>query len=108
MLEEKIEALTGEIVKLRLAVEANGTGGGAAAKTTKAADKPASKHTEDEVNTAVRAAAKKDKPAVQKALKALKCADLADALTKPATWDKLMEKAQEIIDAPVEDDDDDV
>lgn len=111
MLEEKIEALTKEIVALRQAVEANGTG--AAAKpaatkkttTTKKAAEP--EHDADEVGATMRKAAKKDKPAVQKYIKKAGCEDLAELLTKPELFDAAFDFATGILDAP-EDDDDDV
>lgn len=111
MLEEKLDTLTKEIVALRQAIEANGTGGAAAptktpAKASAKAVEP--EHDEDEVGAAMRKAAKKDKPAVQAHIKKAKCADLAELLTKPALYDKAFEFAQAIIDAPEADDDDDV
>jgi hypothetical protein len=96
MLEEKLDTLTKEIVALRQAIEANGTGGAAATTTVK------------KTGAAMRKAAKKDKPAVQAYIKKAKCADLAELLTKPALFDKAFEFAQGIIDAPEADDDDDV
>ena len=112
MLEEKLDTLTKEIVALRQAIEANGTGGAAATTktaTTKASAKAVEpEHDEDEVGAAMRKAAKKDKPAVQAHIKKAKCADLAELLTKPALYDKAFEFAQAIIDAPEADDDDDV
>lgn len=109
MLEEKIETLTKEIVALRQAIEANGTGGGSTAKaTTKAAAKEVEpEHDADEVSAIVKKAAKRDKPAMQAAIKKAKCKDLADVLTKPAVFDAIYAAAEAIVDAP-EDDDDDV
>lgn len=115
MLEEKIETLTKEVVALRQAIEANGTGGGAAkpaADKKPAAKKPAAKaaepdHDADEVGTTMRKAAKKDKPAVQKYIKKQGCEDLAELLTKPDLFDAAFEFAEGILEAP-EDDDDDV
>jgi len=111
MLEEKLDTLTKEIVALRQAIEANGTGTAAAAapKKTGAASKVVEpEHDEDETGAAMRKAAKKDKPAVQAYIKKAKCADLAELLTKPALFDKAFEFAQGIIDAPEVDEDDDV
>lgn len=113
MLEEKIEALTKEMVALRQAIEANGVGGGAAAEGKPAAKKaPAKKavepeHDADEVGTTMRKAAKKDKPAVQKYIKSKKCEDLAELLTKPELLDGAFEFATGILEAPEEEDDDD-
>lgn len=112
MLEEKIETLTKEIVALRLAYEA----GGAAPAAGKTAAKPAAKkaaavepdHDADEVGTTMRKAAKKDKPAVQKYIKAKKCADLAELLTKPELFDDAFAFAEGILEAEEADDDDDV
>lgn len=118
MLEEKIETLTKEVVALRQAIEANGTGGGTAsakpAAEKAAAKKPAAKkkvepeHDADEVGTAMRKAAKKDKPAVQKYIKKQECEDLAELLTKPELLDGAFEFAEGILNAEEEDDDDDV
>lgn len=115
MLEEKIETLTKEVVKLRQAIEANGTGGGASADkaTTKpAAKKPAAKkavepeHDADEVGSAMRKAAKIDKPAVQKYIKKQDCADLAELLTQPELFDAAYDFADGILEAGNDDDDD--
>lgn len=113
MLEEKIEALTKEVVALRQAIEANGTGGGEKpaattkkATTTKKAVEP--EHDAEEVGATMRKAAKKDKPAVQKYIKSKKCEDLAELLTKPELFDGAFDFAQGILDAPEEEDDDDV
>ena len=105
MLEEKIEALTKEIVALRQVMEA---GGGAAATTTKktTTKKAEPKHDADEVGATMRKAAKKDKPAVQSYIKKAKCEDLAELLTKPELYDAAFDFAQGILDAPEEDDDD--
>lgn len=111
MLEEKLDTLTKEVVLLRQAIEANGTGGAAAPvkkAPAKAAAKAEPEHDEDETGAAMRKAAKKDKPAVQKYIKGKKCADLAELLTKPELFDGAFEFAQGIIDAPEVDEDDDV
>ena len=110
MLEEKLETLTKEIVALRQAIEAGGTAGAAAKtattkKTTAKAVEP--EHDADEVGTTMKKAAKKDKPAVQAYIKKVKCADLAELLTKPELYDAAFEFAQGVLDAP-EDEDDDV
>ncbi len=109
MLEEKIETLTKEIVALRQAIEANGTsGGGSTAKSTsKSTPKEVEpEHDADEVSAIVKKAAKRDKPAMQAAIKKAKCKDLADVLTKPAVFDAIFAAAEAIVDAPEEDDDD--
>ncbi len=121
MLEEKIETLTGEIVKLRQAVEKFGIGGGGAAASADepaakktAAKKPAAKkavepeHDADEVGTIMRKAAKSDKPAIQKYIKKQDCADLAELLTKPELFDAAFDFATELLAADDADDDDDV
>lgn len=108
MLEEKIETLTKEIVLLRQAMEA---GGGAAAPKAGAKAKPKAvepEHDADEVGTTMRKAAKKDKPAVQKYIKAKKCADLAELLTKPELFDDAFTFAEGILEAEEEAEDDDV
>lgn len=113
MLEEKLDTLTKEIVALRQAIEANGTGGAAteaapAKKTT--AKKPAKvepEHDADEVGSAMRKAAKLNKPVVQAYIKKQKCADLAELLTKPELFDAAFEFA-EGVEAPEADEDDDV
>lgn len=110
MLEEKLDTLTKEIVALRQAIEANGTGAAAApAKApAKAAGKKAAEpeHDADEVGAAMRAAAKLNKPVVQAYIKKAKCADLAELLTKPELLDKAFDFAA-TVEAP-EDEDDDV
>lgn len=118
MLEEKLDTLTAEIVKLRQAIEANGTGGGAAASTDTAKPKtPAKKtaakkvepeHDADEVGAAVRKAAKRNKPEVKAYLAKVKCDDLADLLTKPELFDAAFEFAEAVEEPADEDDDDDV
>jgi hypothetical protein len=114
MLEEKIETLTKEVVALRLAIEAGGGAAAPAAKTPAAKKAPAKaaavepEHDADETGTMMRKAAKKDKPAVQKYIKSKKCDDLADLLTKPELFDGAYEFAEGIIEAPEEEDDDDV
>lgn len=116
MLEEKIETLTKEVVALRQAIEANGTGGGKAAATADKAPakKPAAKkkvepeHDADEVGATMRKAAKKDKPAVQKYIKKQDCEDLAELLTKPELFDAAFDFAEGILNAEEEEDDDDV
>jgi hypothetical protein len=122
MLEEKIEALTKEIVALRQAVEKNGTGTAAAAKapaaaaTAAAAKAPAKKgkakvepeHDSDETGAIFRKAAKEDKPACRKYLKGVGCADLAELLTKPELYDAAYTFAEELLEAaPDEDEDED-
>lgn len=110
MLEEKLETLTKEVVALRQAIEANGTGGGAAAKPA-AKKKPAAvepDHDADEVGSTMRKAAKKDKPAVQKYIKSKKCADLAELLTKPELFDDAFAFAEGVLEAEEAEDDDDV
>ncbi len=122
MLEEKIVALTTEVVALRKAIEANGTGKPAAATTkTAAAAKPAAKkpkvvepeHDADETGAIFRKAAKEDKPACRKYLKSVGAADLADLLTKPELFDGAYEFAEKLLerdddDDAAGDDDDDV
>lgn len=109
MLEEKIETLTKEIIALRQAYQA----GGAAEKPAgTAAKKPAAKkavepeHDADETGAAMRKAAKRDKPAIQKYIKKVNCEDLAELLTKPELFDEAFDFAQSVIDAPEEDEDD--
>lgn len=110
MLEEKIEALTKEVVALRQVMEA----GGAPAAGKAPAKKPAAKkavepeHDADEVGATMRKAAKKDKPAVQKYIKKQECEDLAELLTKPELFDAAFEFATGILEAEAEDEDDDV
>jgi hypothetical protein len=129
LLEEKIDALTKEIVALRKALE--GSAAPAAAKTTTkkpaaAADedeeeavkpkrgrKPAAKpkadepeHDEDEVGTAMRKAAKLDKPKIQKYIKKQGCEDLAELLTNPELFDAAFEFATAILESEGDDDDD--
>lgn len=114
MLEEKLDTLTKEIVALRQAIEANGTGGG----STEAAAKPAAKkkaaakvepeHDADEVGSAMRKAAKLNKPVVQAYIKKAKCADLAELLTKPELFDAAFEFAGTVEAPEAEDEDDDV
>lgn len=111
MLEEKIETLTKEVVALRQAIEANGTGKAAAGKPATAKAKPAAvepDHDADEVGTTMRKAAKKDKPAVQKYIKSKKCADLAELLTKPELFDDAFTFAEGVLEAEEAEDDDDV
>lgn len=122
MLEEKIELLTKETVALRKAVEANtaalgGTAAPASEKPAAAAKKtpakkPAAKvvepeHDADETGAIFRKAAKIDKPAARKHLKAVGCEDLADLLTKPELYDAAYEAAEAIIEAEGDADDDD-
>jgi hypothetical protein len=112
MLEEKLETLTKEIVALRQTLEANG-GGAATTEKKTTGRKPAAKkavepeHDADETGTAMRKAAKKDKPAVQKYIKKQGCEDLAELLTKPELLDAAFDFAQGILDAPEEEEDDD-
>jgi hypothetical protein len=124
MLEEKIVALTTEVVALRKAIEANGTGGAkpatakAAAAEKPAAKKPAAKkkvepeHDADETGALFRKAAKEDKPACRKYLKSVDCADLAELLTKPELFDGAYEFAETLLagddDDAADDDDDEV
>lgn len=110
MLEEKLDTLTKEIVALRQAIEANGTGGGTAAAAPAAKKGGAKKaaepeHDADEVGAAMRAAAKLNKPAIQAYIKKQKCADLAELLTKPELLDKAFEFAG-TVEAPDDEDDD--
>jgi hypothetical protein len=115
MLEEKLDTLTKEIVALRQAIEANGTGGGAATETTTTkkatAKKPAKvepEHDADEVGSAMRKAAKLNKPVVLAYLKKQKCADLAELLTKPDLFDAAFDFAGTVEAPEAEDEDDDV
>lgn len=115
MLEEKLETLTKEIVLLRQAMEAGGTATAAATPKTAAKGtakaKPAAvepDHDADETGALMRKAAKKDKPAVQKYIKSVKCADLAELLTKPELFDAAFDAATAILEADAEDEDDDV
>lgn len=128
MLEEKIVALTTEVVALRKAIEANGTGAAKPAakvaatdgEKTPAAKKPAAKkpkvvepeHDADETGTIFRKAAKEDKPACRKYLKSVDCADLAELLTKPELFDGAFEFAEKLLegddDDAADDDDDEV
>jgi hypothetical protein len=108
MLEEKIETLTKEIVALRLALEAGGGTGTAAAKPAAkkaAAKKVEPEHDADEVGATMRKAAKKDKPAVQKYIKKQECEDLAELLTKPELFDAAFDFATGVLEAEEEDDD---
>jgi hypothetical protein len=126
MLEEKVETLTKEIVKLRQAIEAGGTVGAdkAAPKKAKPAaededDAPVKKkapakkkavepeHDEDETGALFRKAAKKDKPACKAYLKKVKVADLAELLTKPELFDAAYDFAEALLEADDDDDDDD-
>lgn len=131
MLEEKIEALTKEVVALRQALEGKGSAAGtkaaekakpaAKAKAKAEADededdedtKPKSRgkakaaapeHDEDEVGAIFRKAAKKDKPACKKFLTKKGCEDLAELLTQPELFDQAYEFAEGVLEA--EDDDD--
>lgn len=115
MLEEKIEALTSEVVALRKAIEAGGLGGAKAgaekpaAKPKAGAKKVEPKHDKDEVAAIMRQAAKDhDKPAVQAHIAEAGCADLAELLTKPELFDAAYEFAEGVIgagDEPEEDED---
>ncbi len=120
MLEEKIETLTKEVVKLRQAIEAQASGSAAPAPAAK--DKPAAKaptkapkeapaepkHSLDEVGALLRKAAKEvDKSAVQRYIKALGCADLAELLTKPALFDDAFAFAETMFGAGDDDSDTD-
>lgn len=114
MLEEKIEALTKEVIALRQALTAGGAAAPAAAEKKTTGRKPAAakkapepEHDEDEVGAAMRKAAKKDKPAIQKYIKKQGCADLAELLTKPELYDEAFDFAQGVLDAPEEDEDED-
>lgn len=112
MLEEKIEALTSEVVALRKAIEAGGLGGGSeeaaaggakggggkggAKSGGKAKAKP--KHDKDEVAAIMRQAAKEvSKPKVQEYIGEQDCADLAELLTKPELFDAAYEFAEGLI-----------
>lgn len=113
MLEEKIETLTKEIVALRQALEANGTGGATEAAapkktTTKKPAKVEPEHDADEVGAAVRKAAKRNKPVMQAWIKKQKCADLAEVLTKPELFDAAFEFAEAVEEPEAADEDDDV
>ena len=118
MLEEKIVALTAEIVKLRQALEKSGTGeaapAAAAAKKPVAVAKPKKvepAHDADEVGTAMRAASKlsaEDKTAVRAHIAEAGCADLAELLTKPELFDAAFEFADGLLNAGGGEDDDDV
>ena len=114
MLEEKIEALTTEVVALRKAIEANGFGADSGSDATpkkaapkKAAPKPA--HTEDEVAAVMRQAAKDvDKDAIVEYIKEQGCDDLADLLTKPEMFDAAYEFASDMLPKEEEDDEGDI
>lgn len=129
MLEEKLDALTKEIVALRKAVEENTAAGGATAGAGKGAASsddaaPAAKrgrgrpakeevtpeHTKDEVETIVRQVSRDvGKPAAVKIIKSFKCDDLADLLSHPEHYDAAYAAAEEAL--PAEDDtgsDDDI
>jgi hypothetical protein len=132
MLEEKIEALTKEVVALRQAIEKNGTAAGAktAEKVTpakKPAGKPAAadededeedpapkkkpaakkkaepEHDEDEVGAIFRKAAKIDKPKCKKYLAKVDCEDLAELLTQPELFDAAYDFAEGVVEAEDED-----
>jgi hypothetical protein len=121
MIEEKLVALTTEVVSLRKAIEANtAAAGGAkpAAAKAAAAEKPAAakpkakkavepEHDADETGTIFRKAAKEDKPACRKYLKSVECADLAELLTKPELFDAAYAFAEELLGAEADDADDD-
>lgn len=113
MLEEKVEALTGEIVALRKTLEkalpglTSGASGGGDTEDKPAAKKAAPKkaapkkaaveptHDADEVAAIMRRAAKEvDKAAVQTYIAEQECADLAELLTKPELFDAAYEFAQ--------------
>lgn len=113
MLEEKVEALTTEVVALRKVMEqvlkAGGTAAPAAAAEEKApAKKPAAKkpsakkvepnHSEDEVAAIMRKAAKDvDKKQITDYIGEQGCADLAELLTKPELFDAAYAFAAEML-----------
>lgn len=122
MLEEKIEALTAETVKLRQAVEANteALGGAAASEDAPAKKAPAKKapakkaaakkvtpkHDADEVGAILRQAAKEvDKKQVQEYIAGVDCEDLAELLTKPELFDAAYDFAKEMIGEEAEEED---
>ena len=134
MLEEKLEALTKEIVALRQALEKGGASATKAAEKAKPAtkakakakdededededDEPAPKkasgkkkavepdHDEDEVGAMFRKAAKIDKPKCKKYLANVDCEDLAELLTQPELFDEAYAFAEKIVEADEEDDD---
>lgn len=119
MLEEKLDTLTSEIVKLRQAIEKSGTGKAAASddgedkpKTTRKRapakkKEPETEHDQDEVGTIFRKAAKEDLKACKAYLKKRKCDDLADLLTKPEEYDAAYEFADNILNPPEDEDGDD-
>jgi hypothetical protein len=120
LLEEKIETLTKEVVKLRQVIEAGGLAAGAAGAATTDDAKPAATkkkaaakkvveptHDADEVGTIMRKAAKEDKPAVRKHIKDAGCADLAELLTKPELFDAAYAFAEGIVGAEEEEEEDD-
>ena len=108
MLEDKLEALTTEMVKLRQIVEkampgllalADADSGEEADEKPAPAKKPAPKkvepeHDADEVAAIMRKAAKEvDKDAVMSYIAEQECEDLADLLTKPELFDAAFEFA---------------
>lgn len=134
MLEEKVEALTTEVVALRKTLEQAMPGlmaaaGGAESseadegeKKKPAAKKPAAKkpaakkapepdHDADEVAAIMRRAAKEvDKAKVQEYIGEQDCADLAELLTKPELFDAAYDFAAELLgeDGEEESEDDDI
>lgn len=128
MLEEKIEALTTEVVALRKAIEAGGvnTGSGTAEDSAETAKKPAAKkpaaaakkapakkaaakpkHTEDEVAAVMRQAAKEvDKDAIVEYINEQGCDDLADLLTKPELFDAAYAFATDMLPEDEEEEED--
>lgn len=123
MLEEKLDALTKEMVALRKAIEENTAAGGATAAGKATEDAPKAKrgrpskkeevvepeHDADEVETIVRKVSREvGKPVAQKIIKSFKCDDLADLLTHPEHFDAAYAKAEEALEAPAGDEDDDI
>ena len=122
MLEEKVEALTTEVVALRKVMEkvlANG-GTGATAETDAPAAKKAPakkapakkvepKHDADEVAAIMRKAAKEvDKAQIQEYIAGVECADLAELLTKPELFDAAYDFAAEMLGGGEEAEDEDI
>ena len=123
MLEEKLDALTKEMVALRKAIEENTAAGGATASgkaTATGEDKPKRgrpakkeevepEHDADEVETIIRRVSREvGKPVAQKIIKGFKCDDLADLLTHPEHFDAAYAKAEESLEAPAAEEDDDI
>lgn len=119
MLEEKIERLTAEIVKLRESNEklagGKATGGGSATtedagkgKGSKGAAGKKSKHKPDEVKAAViKVKDEVSKDAAQKIIKDAGCDGLAELQTKPETFDAVMAACAAALAGDGDDDDND-